>query len=127
MAVRLAVVSKDAQDRLLISWGTLNEIGGVRDTGAPVTLPACSGLTAQLTGNFDTAATVTLQGSNDGVNFAPLRDINNVAIPAITAATALTDMHVIGSRPIFVRPAVTADGAADATAVIVTLAATLDD
>jgi hypothetical protein len=102
---------------VLATWAALNEVGGVLDTGFPWTPGDVTDapLFVQGTGNFDTNAVVTIQGSNDGTNWVP------VGAATLTAAVLTT---TIASRPRFIRPAVTTAGAGDATAVVVTICGT---
>lgn len=113
MAVRSPTMVKTDADQLVITWEGLNETGGTRDTGDWVSLPFVEGLTAHVFGNFDTSVTLTLQGTNDPLKTAVFTLFNpaGTAISAFSAAGAA----LIGARPLFIRPAITADGAGDAS------------
>jgi hypothetical protein len=112
MAVR-AVTQVTRDDGMVVwTWAALNEVGGTLDTGAPVVPGNVDGLTVQGTGNYDTNAVVTMQGSNDGTNW--------FAIGSGTLVAA-TNFRTIAERPLYIRPAVTTVGAGDATAVVVVM------
>jgi len=117
MAVRAAKMQKLENGQLVVTWTGLNETDGVFDSGAPVTVGGVEGLTAQFSGNFDTSVTGLLEGSNDGVVWAPLKDVAGANIAAITAASALTTLPLIGSRPLFMRPNLAVAGAGDASSI----------
>ncbi len=108
MAVRSASMVKTADNMLVVTWTTLGEVGGTKDTGGPVTVGNVDGLCVQATGNFDTNAVVTMQGSNDGTNWF------TIGSGTLTAANLF---RTISERPLYIRPAVTTDGAGDATDV----------
>lgn len=62
----------------MASWRLTNA-----DTGMPVTLADWADKSIQVSGTFG-GATVTIEGSNDGTNFTPLKDPSG-ALLAITA------------------------------------------
>jgi hypothetical protein len=103
--------------------GTLDAIAGYNlqwaamangDTGASVALPGAVDRTIQATGNFGAGGSVTLEGSNDGVNYFSLSNPGGAAI-ALTAAGGSVALGAVQSF----RPRVTAgDGT---TAIVVTV------
>jgi len=109
MAVRAAKFEILNGIQLKVTWEGLEENGGVRDSGAPVSINRpVEGFIAQAVGNFDTSVTVQMQGSNDGTNW--------FSIGAGTLAVA-TPSRTIDERPLFIRPLIAADGAGDASDV----------
>jgi len=112
MAIRqCAVLDISPTSRVqLATWsGLLNT-----DTGAPLDWTEYADRCFQVTGTFGAAGSCTIQGSNDGVNWAPLTDPqgNNLAFTAQKIEQAM-------ELPRFVRPNVTAgDGT---TNLVVTL------
>ena len=113
MAVRAATIVTQSNGACVVTWAALNEVSSTKDTGAPVQLPRyLEGLTVQGIGNYDTNAVVTMQGSNDGVNW------DTIGSGTLTASN---HFRTIAERPLYIRPAVTVDGAGDATAVVVTM------
>lgn len=109
MAVRAVTEVKTDNGMKVWTWVALEENGGVLDTGAPVTVGNVDGLTIQGIGNYDTNLVITIQGSNDGTNWA--------TIGSGTLA-ASTTFRTISERPLYIRPAVTVAGAADASTVV---------
>lgn len=112
MAVRTAKMVKTDNGMLVVTWEALGEVGGTKDSGQAVTVGNVEGLIAQGLGNFDTNAVVTMEGSNDGVTW--------VAIGANTL-TASVFFSTIASRPLYIRPNVTTNGAGDAADIDVIL------
>lgn len=70
------------------------------DTGKPLEMPGSSDRSVQINGTFG-GATVTLRGSNDGVNYVTLTDPQGNAISA-TSAT----LEAVTEITRFVRPEV---------------------
>jgi len=112
MAVRIPTDVKTDNGMWVVTWLSLEENGGVKDSGRAVSPPAMLDLWATATGNFDTSATIQMQGSNDLTNW--------FSIGAGTLAVA-TPARQITERPRYIRPLVAADGAADASAIDVIL------
>lgn len=116
MATRAGRLERHGDGKFTVTWEQLEENGGTRDVGAAVVLPPVAGpCVAHSTGNFDTSVEVELQGGNDGTNFTDIGSAN------MTAAAPLV---TVTPQPRFVRPAIVADGAADASDVDVTLTCT---
>ncbi len=96
-----------------LQWGGGTALGN-GDTGTPVLLPGYADKSIQVTGTFGSGGSVTLEGSNDGVNYFTLTDPTGTAI-AITAAGG----KAITESTQYVRPHCTAgDGT---TALVVTV------
>lgn len=94
----------------LITWTPLAN----GDTGSPVIEAEFSDRTVQVTGTFGVGGSVTLEGSNDGVNFVALTDPQGNAITKTAAA-----IEAVQEGPKYMRPNVTAgDGT---TALTVTI------
>jgi hypothetical protein len=70
-------------DAVVITWANLTNAGS--DSGQPVQRPALVDRSVQVTGTFGTGGTVVFEGSNDGVNYSTLSNLQGNAI-SITAA-----------------------------------------
>ena len=57
------------------------------DTCSPVFMPALTDKTVQITGTTGAGGSITLVGSNDGVNFVALHDVFGVALSALVPGT----------------------------------------
>jgi hypothetical protein len=82
MAAVIPVVNRTIQGANSIS--TASWALGNADTGGGVSLTDYSDRSVQVEGTFG-AATITIQGSNDGVNWETLRDPGSVALTFTTA------------------------------------------
>ena len=82
MATIIPVINKTLQGANSIATATWT-MGGA-DTGVPVALTDWYDRSIQISGTFG-AATVTIQGSNDGTNWSTLRDPASVALTFTTA------------------------------------------
>lgn len=85
----------------LRSWANMAD----GDVGEGIILTKFSDRTVQIEGTFGPGATVTFTGSNDGVNWRPLRDVFNAVVSA-TDARLITLTEV----PLYIRPEVTGAG-----------------
>jgi hypothetical protein len=74
------------------------------DVGEPIILTRYNDRTVQITGTFGTGGTVVIEGSNDGVTYAAMRDVFNNELSA-TSAKLITLTEV----PVWVRPRVSGD------------------
>ena len=83
--------------------------------GSPFSRVKWADKTVQITGTFGTG-TVVIQGSNDGSNWATLKDPSNTAISTTSAA-----IRAILENPLYIRPLVT--GGDGTTSITVTLVA----
>lgn len=110
MAIRNPVVEMLGERTLRVTWaGLLNG-----DQGAPVDLPAFADRSMQVVGTFGTGGSVSMEGSNDGINFAALSDPRGGAL-AITSAR-LEQVEDCAYRT---RPSVTAgDGTTNLTVIL---------
>lgn len=98
MAARKYIIIDSDQNRSkLIKWeGLLNT-----DTGDVYEFTHFADRTVQVTGTFDGA--VTIQGSNDGTNYATLNDVFGIPL-SFTAA----GLRAIAECPKYVKPVVAA-------------------
>lgn len=97
----------------VLSWGSVTGMAN-GDTGAPVSLPGHADRTMQVTGTFGSGGSVTLQGSNDGVNYYALNNPSGTAI-AVTSAGIVACIEPV----VWIRPAVTAGDGTTSLAVTV--------
>lgn len=87
-------------------WETITTTNNV---GTAVKVAEYKDLTIQVIGNFSGSATISLQGSIDGTNFATLPEYDGTA--ATLAAAGITGSP---ASPLYVRPAIgSGDGSAD--------------
>ncbi len=99
----IAVAKASAQDPdHLYLWEAL--VTGSLD-GEAIEIPGRADMCVQVVGTFDTA-TLTMQGSNDGTNWAPLTDPADADI-----AMTVTGISQIMEKTKFVRPLVSSVGA----------------
>lgn len=107
-AVRAATVTQvpgGVRVAYVVSWTGLDS----DDSGAPVSLAGYSDRSVQITGTFGTNGSVTIQGSNDGINYVALTDPQGNAITKTSAA-----LEAISEATRYIRPLVTAgDGTTD--------------
>lgn len=96
----------------LVTWTPLTFTGS--DVGAPVQWVEYADRCVQVTGTFGAGGSVTIEGSNDGTNYAALADPQGNAL-TITAAK----LEQVLELPRYVRPRVTAgDGTTSLTVTI---------
>jgi hypothetical protein len=79
----------------LVTWSAV----GAGDTCNPVSYPKHNDVSIQVEGTFG-GATVTLGGSNDGVNYEGLRGPDSVAISLTAAGLKAVLEHTLYTRPI---------------------------
>ena len=70
-------------DVRLVTWAAL----GNGDDGAVLELTDYADMTFSVDGTFGTGGSITLKGSNDGVNYYPLSDPQGTAITKTAAGT----------------------------------------
>lgn len=110
MAVKTSATVYGEDGLLNISWPS----AGDADTFAPVTIPKhVRELTIQVVGTFG-GATISLEGSNDGTNYAVLQDVANANIAIANA----TKIWRFANAPQFVQP-VSAGGTGQALSVLI--------
>lgn len=107
-AVRAAALVMGNNGYFTVTWTGLD----ADDTGAPVTLPPCIGLTAQIIGTFD-SATARIQGSNDGTNYGSHANRAGSAIGLTAAGIA-----ALPDRTLYFRPSSTGGGGSTSLTVI---------
>lgn len=102
MAIINATFNRDAEPRGGVQ--TVNWTGLANgDSGTPITLAELSEKTWHATGVFGSSGTVTIEGSNDGVNWSPLSTRQGTIPMTLTTSTA---MNTSQDRPLWVRPRV---------------------
>ena len=100
MAIRSGLTSYLQETKVQCVWsGLLNT-----DTGDAQGLSHWLTKAVQATGTFGVGGSVAIEGSNDGTNWAALRDSTGTAI----ALTALTIIRDVLENTRFIRPRVTA-------------------
>ena len=93
--VPLSVVrAKSWGDAWVASWSL-----GIADDGSPCEMIMASDKSVQVEGTFG-AATVLIQGSNDGTNWRTLSDPSNAALSFTTAGLEAIQEHTRYIRPI---------------------------
>lgn len=91
-----------SKGNVLLDWAAMLD-GSVPKAGDAASTGTYEKLTVQVVGTFGTGGSITMQGSNDGTNWATLEDRENNAI-TVTAA-ALVEIR---DHPRFIRPNLTA-------------------
>lgn len=82
------------------------------DVGEHIILTKFNDRTVHVTGTFG-GATVVFQGSNDGVEFLPMRDVFNAVVSA-----SEPKLITLTEVPLYVRPAVTGGTGVSITAIV---------
>lgn len=108
MSTLPAVITDGEAQTVIATWSGMT--GG--DDGAPVRYAGAADRTAQVVGTFN-GATVTLQGSLDGSNWASLTDAQGNAI-AMTSA----GLEAVTELVRYVRPVVTGGSGASITVML---------
>lgn len=101
MAVRSGLSVALLDGAMKVSWSGLLQSSA--DTGTGELIGGFRDKTVQIAGTFGAGGAVTIQGSNDGTNWATLNDDQGVALVITT-----TVPRVIAQNPIYIRPSVTA-------------------
>lgn len=86
---------EDEDSLVLVTWTNLNAVNWL---GEKVQLPMHSDRTIQFSGTFN-AATIVLEGSNDGSTWKTLTDAGGSAVSATVSA-----LKQVTEAPLFVRP-----------------------
>lgn len=103
MATRDATnVNRDNGFTRVVTWTGLTTAA---DVGIEVPVGACSEISVQLSGTLGSSPNVFIEGSNDGVNWATLKDVHGTALSAVATLTAL---HQLAEKPLLVRPRLSA-------------------
>jgi hypothetical protein len=98
---------KSAVPACLMTWTGLD----LDDSGVPIEIVDYPDRTVTFTGTFGAAGSVTMQGSNDGVNYFPMTDLQANAVTKTAAG-----MEMLVEAPRYIRPIVTAgDGTTSLT------------
>lgn len=109
MAVRAIVIVDNNQRAVTLNWAGL--LQSSLDTGAPFEGPDYADRSVQLSGTLGAAGACTIEGSNDGVNYATLTDPQGVDI--VLVALKIEQIEEITR---FIRPRITAgDGTTNLT------------
>lgn len=114
----IAAIAAD-ESAQLITWSTLtttNRNGTpAGKAGSALGLVKLADKTIQVIGTFGASATITVQGSNDGTNWATLTDPLGNALTSTAAS-----LETITENPRFIRPALTnGDGSTDIDVLLV--------
>jgi hypothetical protein len=82
-------------------------------TGLPIVIPHAADKTVHVTGTFGAAATILIEGSNDGTNYITQTDSlgNNLSFTA-------AGMEVLLMNPTYLRARLSSGGAAVATLIV---------
>lgn len=94
----------------IASWA--NTLAG--DQGAPLPFNQYTDRTVQVFGTFGVGGACAIEGSNDGVNWATLNDVQGN--PLVFSAPRI---ELVQEAPAFVRPSVTGDGSTSLTVLII--------
>ena len=102
-----------------IVWGpltTTDRAGSMIGRTGGLSVPRLSDKTIHFTGNFGAGSPLlTLQGSNDGINWLPLTDSQGTAITYGAAA-----LEAVIENPLYIRPSLSGgDGTTSVTATLV--------
>lgn len=110
MATRQAATIRTEAGNFIATWTGITEA----DTGSAITVPReVEGVTIQTTGDFTTSGAVTLEGSNNGTDYATLKDPGGTDIVMTTTA-----IWRLESIPLFIRPRATAGSAVSMNVVL---------
>lgn len=90
------------------------------DSGSAESVGRLSDRSIQIKGTFGVGGNVIIEGSNDSITWATLRDAGNSLLGTITAA----DIREILENTLFVRPRVSAGDGTTSLTVILTAAST---
>lgn len=93
----------------LASWAAMANT----DTGTPVRCAQYSDRTIQVFGTFGVGGTLRIEGSNDGTNWAALKDPQGANLEFTAAGIKLAS-----EAPVFVRPVVAAGDGTTALTVL---------
>jgi hypothetical protein len=84
------------------------------DVGEPIILARFNDKTVQVSGNFGAGGKVVLEGSIDGVNYAPIKSVFGGTLELTSA-----QLQTITEVPVYMRPNITAgDGTTSLTVSI---------
>lgn len=80
-----------------VAWGPMAN----GDVGQPIpaSLAPYAERTFQVAGTFGVGGTVAIEGTNDGVNYAALKDVNGSSVSITSAGIVEVSAPVIGIRP----------------------------
>ena len=95
---------------MLIAWENLQ----VGDSGAGVTFSMCADRSVQVSGTFGVGGSLSIQGSNDGVNWYTLTGLTGHDLTFTTGGISM-----ISEITQYIKPVITAgDGTTDLTVTI---------
>jgi len=115
MAVQPLALSKLNTFRDYVNTGVWTALAN-GDTGAPFEIPGAADRSVQIGGTFGAGGTCVIEGSNDGVTYFTLNNIQGTALSATSAA-----LKGVAEITRYIRPRVSAgDGT---TSITVTLLA----
>lgn len=84
------------------------------DTGNPMDYPEWADRNLQVFGTFGAGGSLSLEGSNDKVNWVTLHDVTGATLTFSTAGVKMIVENVL-----YVRPVVTGDGTTSLTAILI--------
>lgn len=113
MATRAIAIDRNvAKDGAVLTATWTGLLNG--DDGASLGQPAWGERTVQVFGTFGASGSLAIQGSNNGVNWAPVA--NRAGTPLVFTAAGINRVQ---DYPIFIRPIVTAgDGTTNLSVVV---------
>jgi len=112
-AITINEISVDQYEHNVATWETLANA----DDGSPFQGPSRKRISVQIGGVFGAGGNVIIEGSNDGVTYSTLDDLDGNALATITAS----GLYQVRDMAEYVRPRVSAgDGT---TAIVATLVA----
>lgn len=110
MATREAKLVITQDNIPVCTWTGITE----NDDGNEVIMAKYPDKTVQVTGDFTTSGAITIEGSNNGTDWATLTDQAGTPLVLTTTAVAL-----IAQNPLYIRPRATAGTAVSMNVVIV--------
>jgi hypothetical protein len=107
MATVTAVRTEHPGTSYLHTWSNLTT---ANQDGSAVSIPGAADRTIHCIGTLGVGGAVTMQGSNDGTNWATLTDFQDADV----IFTAVDTIKILAEAPLYIRPLNTAgDGSTD--------------
>ena len=106
MATVTATFAEHPGTTYMHTWSNLTT---TNQDGSPISIPGAADRTIQMIGTLGTGGVITMQGSNDGTNWATLTDFQDADM-----ALGALGIFIIAEAPLWIRPLNTAgDGSTD--------------